>query len=285
MKFAIFICSHGRPECITVNALRNAGYTGDIYIVLDDEDETYKQYYSNHSDTNTYILQFNKESYVQKMDIGVSVVNAKRKVILYAKQACEDFADKLELDVFGIADDDFLGFRYRYESDGKLRSATVSDGFDKIIENYSQFLLDNWLCMTSVATNQMFMGGALTPEKISEFRVPYSFVFRNAHIPFEWKSELFEDVISATLRTQEGFFMMQLPFMQLNLKPLYAGASGGMTDAYQSVDFIKKLFPVVQYLPSCTKIATTASSVSYRLMKDNAFPKLISGKYKKSVVI
>lgn len=282
MKFAIFICSHGRPECITVKALRKAGYTGDIYIVLDNEDDTVQQYL-HHCRNNTHVIYFNKQSYVDHMDIGVSPKKAKRKVILYAKQACETFADALELDVFGIADDDFLGFRYRYEEAGKLRSATVSKDLDTVFENYSQFILDNWLCMTSVATNQMFMGGALTPERINEFRVPYSFVFRNAHIPFEWKSELFEDVISATLKTQEGFFMMQMPFMQLNLKPLYAGANGGMTDAYKSVDFIKKLFPVVQYLPSCTKIATTASSVSYRLMRDNAFPKLISGKYQKSV--
>jgi len=282
MKFAIFICSHGRPECITVKALRDAGYTGDIFIVLDDEDETHFEY-NVHENENTHILTFDKEWYVQHMDIGVSTVRAKRKVILYAKQACEDFANANDLDVFGIADDDFLGFRYRYEEDGRLKSVTVSENLDEVFNCYAQFLVHNWLCMTSVATNQMFMGGALTPEKISEFRVPYSFVFRNTHIPFEWKSELFEDVISATLKTQQGFFMMQMPFMQLNLKPLYAGANGGMTDAYQSVDFIKKLFPVVQYLPSCTKIATTASSVSYRLIRDNAFPKLLSEKHKKYV--
>jgi len=280
VKFAIFICSHGRPECTTVDALRNAGYRGKIYILLDDEDDRYKEYYRL-EDERTQVIIFHKQYFVDNSDIGVSAVKAKRKVILYAKQACEEFAKFQKLDVFGIADDDFLGFRYRYPEDGKLKSATVSTGLDAVFENYSQFLVDNNLCMTSVATNQMFMGGELDAERISGFRVPYSFVFRNTAIPFEWKSELFEDVISATLKTQQGYFMMQMPFMQLNLKPLYAGADGGMTEAYQSVDFIKKLFPVVQYLPSCTKIATTSNSVSYRLMKDNAFPKVVSSKYKK----
>ena len=38
--FAVFILTHGRPDnVITYNTLKKAGYTGDIYIVIDNEDK------------------------------------------------------------------------------------------------------------------------------------------------------------------------------------------------------------------------------------------------------
>jgi hypothetical protein len=37
--FCIFILCHGRPEIqSTFNSLKNQGYTGKIFIVIDDED-------------------------------------------------------------------------------------------------------------------------------------------------------------------------------------------------------------------------------------------------------
>ena len=42
--FACIVISHGRPECSTVNVLRECGYSGKIYIVVDDEDKTLPDY-------------------------------------------------------------------------------------------------------------------------------------------------------------------------------------------------------------------------------------------------
>ena len=42
--FACIVISHGRPECSTVKVLRDCGYTGKIYIVVDDEDKTLPDY-------------------------------------------------------------------------------------------------------------------------------------------------------------------------------------------------------------------------------------------------
>ena len=40
-NFAAFILTHGRPEHVyTYKTLRSQGYTGQIYIVIDDEDPT-----------------------------------------------------------------------------------------------------------------------------------------------------------------------------------------------------------------------------------------------------
>ena len=47
-KFAIFILTHNRPDnVITYNTLKVSGFTGDIYIVIDNEDKSSEKYYNN----------------------------------------------------------------------------------------------------------------------------------------------------------------------------------------------------------------------------------------------
>lgn len=47
-KFAVFILSYGRPNnIITLNTLKKCGYTGEWYIVIDNEDDTADEYYKN----------------------------------------------------------------------------------------------------------------------------------------------------------------------------------------------------------------------------------------------
>ncbi|EFN6257501.1 hypothetical protein FVI12_21595 [Escherichia coli] len=42
--FCAFILTHGRPDkVLTYRTLRRAGYTGKIFIVVDDEDKTRKR--------------------------------------------------------------------------------------------------------------------------------------------------------------------------------------------------------------------------------------------------
>ena len=48
--FACIVISHGRPECNTVKVLRECGYTGKIYIVVDDEDKTLPDYIERYGD-------------------------------------------------------------------------------------------------------------------------------------------------------------------------------------------------------------------------------------------
>lgn len=51
-NFAVFILSNNRPDnVITFNSIRKAGYTGKIYIIIDNEDKM----------SDKYIKKFGKE--------------------------------------------------------------------------------------------------------------------------------------------------------------------------------------------------------------------------------
>lgn len=278
MNYAIFICTHGRPdEQHTLKALRKAGYTGKIILVVDDEDDTVPELMLKTYD-DAEIVRFCKQHYIDTVDIGRS--DAKRKAILYAKCACEDVAKERNLDAFVIADDDITDFRFRYESDDKLLTQYVTKNMDVIIESYLTFILDCNVCMTSFGTNQMFMGGRISDERKGEFRIPYNFLFRNTSISFNWISEMNEDTISV-LAEHGNKYMIQLPFIKLEMKELMAGAKGGMTEFYNQMTTGTRIGTILMYSPSNVKYIATAKKITHAIKKDNAFPKLISSSIKR----
>lgn len=65
--FACIIISHGRPECSTVKVLRECGYTGKIYIVVDDEDKTLPDYVERYG---ADVHVFHKEEDFDTGDLG-----------------------------------------------------------------------------------------------------------------------------------------------------------------------------------------------------------------------
>ena len=43
-NFAVFILTHGRPDnVITYNTIKSSGYTGRIFIIIDNEDKKQKE--------------------------------------------------------------------------------------------------------------------------------------------------------------------------------------------------------------------------------------------------
>ena len=134
-KTAVFILTHGRADrVLTYGALRKYGYTGDIYLIIDDEDDQEDRYRELYGDK---VKQFCKEKYLQKsMCINP---DKPRKVILYARNACFDIAKELGITHFIEMDDDYDTFRFRYEKNGLLTSKWVYN-LDAIIQTFFDFM-------------------------------------------------------------------------------------------------------------------------------------------------
>lgn len=118
--FAIFILTHGRPTAQhTMSTLINLGYSGTIYLVVDDTDNTLNDY------LNTYdnVIVFDKNHYINSIDVATN--NPMFKSILYGKCAAEDIAKELGLKAFAVVDDDLVGFRFRYAEDNSLKSLRI----------------------------------------------------------------------------------------------------------------------------------------------------------------
>jgi hypothetical protein len=87
--FAAFILTHGRPDnVITYRSLQKFGYTGQVYIVIDNEDKTA----DNFKD---------------------------RRSIVFARNAVFDLARQVGVRYFIQLDDDYTDFRYKFDANGK----------------------------------------------------------------------------------------------------------------------------------------------------------------------
>lgn len=272
MSSAVLICTHGRPnKQYTYNAIREAGYTGLVYLIVDDEDPSIDKL---NSSLGYNIVQFCKQEYINTIDIGYSSSSAKRSAILYAKCACEDFAEKMRFDNFIIADDDITGFRYRYEKDGHLLSVPVTKNMDKIITEYYNVMNRADIIATSFGDVRAYIGG-----QVKESRLPYNFVFRNGYYRFDWKAEMYEDTVSPIFNNIRGKYTVQFPQVQYMMKEVDAKEDGGMREIYDTLSIFKRAFVAKIFSPTCIKLAN--NKVGFELQQDKAFPKLISSTFKK----
>ena len=113
--FAAFILTHGRPhKVITYETLKRAGYTGKIYIVIDNEDEWAEQYREVYGDK---VLMFDKADIAARFDEGDNFND--RRAIFYARNACFELAVQVGVKHFIQLDDDYKNFRYRIDGDGQ----------------------------------------------------------------------------------------------------------------------------------------------------------------------
>lgn len=277
MKSAIFICTHGRPDKqITLKALRDSGYTGKIYLVLDNEDESLAQYHSNLGMCDDFIF-FDKQGIIDMTNTTSYPPN--RKTILYAKNACEIMAKRHNLDCFAMCDDDIPGFRYRYIENGSCKSLKITQNMDDIINAYMQFILSTDIVATSFGMAQFYFAGenCFSPESMLKWRVPYTFVFRNARHKVDWVSDYGEDITTAIECANQGKFMMASPFVQMNLSPMGVG-DGGMVELH------KDTFKLAEYghvwHPTSEQIRYYKDHWMSTIKRECAFPMLISSSRK-----
>lgn len=146
--FACIVISHGRPECSTVKVLRECGYTGEIYIVVDDEDKTLPDYIERYG-ADVHI--FHKEENFDTGDLGGS-----KACGVFARNQCLKVAEKNRLTYYLELDDDLESLTYRYNDDGHLRGIKAFRIADNKVSEYSTW--DNEKLAEELSDIMMDMG-------------------------------------------------------------------------------------------------------------------------------
>ena len=154
-NFAVFILSHGRADnVITINTLREIGYTGKIYIIVDNEDEQIEKYRKIQDVED--IIVFNKLEEMKKTDTADNYKD--HRLVVYARNKCHDIARDLNLDYFLELDDDYTGFGIRYDKDGTLKRAKIKNA-DKLFDDFIKFLDISGALTVAFAQGGDYIGG------------------------------------------------------------------------------------------------------------------------------
>lgn len=278
--FAVFICTHGRPNAQhTYNTLRKCGYTGRIYLVLDNTDNSIQEY-ANNFDAEE-ILIFDKNYYINsdRFDNGDNKLHA--KCILYAKRAVEDIARLMNFRFFAIADDDIVNFVIRYPQGNKLATYEIQD-FDTVLDNYISLLTD---CTAAVGFGiaLSYFKGIKTFEyqNLCKRILPYQFVIRNSSVAVNWQSWMCEDDITELQSSAVGNIWLSVPYVAQQIKPIgSSNNAGGMVEQYRDFDTYTLKFNIIKYCPRKTYISYDGSKYVLRKQTNNCFPKIISERFR-----
>jgi hypothetical protein len=285
-KSAIFILSNGRPNTvITRKVLKQSGYVGKIYIVVDNEDPTVEQYKKKFKDE---VIVFSKKDYVSKFDIMDNFEG--NKVIVYARNACYDIARDLGLDYFFEYEDDYVSFNYRYVDKKMLKSLGVKN-LNEVLDAMIECLVNTNSTTIAFAQGGDFIGGAGSfAGNTFKRKAMNSFCFKVNKDPLDdclFIGRMNDDVNTYLTQGSIGKLFFQISSVMLVQKATQSNP-GGNTEAYKiSGTYIKSFYSVVA-APSCCRISvlgTVAKRIHHRITWVNAVPLIIREEYKKKVVV
>lgn len=279
-NFAAFILTHGRPDhVVTYDSLRNRGYTGKIYFVIDNEDKTADQYFEKFGDQ---VLVFDKLAESKTFDTADNFND--RRAIVYARNVCFKLAKELGIDYFIQLDDDYTNFQYRYNENNEYDYKGIRD-LDTVFSIMLDFLIDTGVKSFAMAQGGDFIGGA---ESTSSKYITLKRKCMNTFIcstknPFTFLGAINEDVNTYTREASTGALFFTTTQVSIVQKQTQSN-SGGMTDIYLDGGTYKKSFYTILYMPSSVKIAPMGDvhpRLHHRISWNNTVPRILDEKYKK----
>ena len=284
-NFAVFILTHGRPNKVkTYKTLRKSGYTGKIYLLIDDQDKTideYRKYY-----TDKEIIVFSKE---EARKITPTVFNHKmNQTAVFARNYNFIAAKKLKLDYFLQLDDDYQQFDY--SSNEKNCYATKNNtitNIDDVINSVLKFLEKTNIKTIAMAQSGDFLGGAhsnvgkLIPQnKFSRKAMNAFFCKTNNKVNF--LAELNDDVNTYVKWGNLGKLFLTIPKLRLH-QEITQKTKSGFTESYKKYGTYIKSFFTVMHNPSSIKVNHMGKNrrFHHKIIWKNTVPEIISYKYKK----
>lgn len=279
--FVTFILTHGRPEKVyTLEALKRAGYTGRIILVIDNEDNKANEYYQRYGEDN--IVMFDKVKKSQEFDTIDR--GSDRRSIVYARNACFDIAKQLGYKYFLELDDDYTNFRQRFVKDnGEFGSWYLRD-FDAVVDGMIEFLESSGALTVAFAQTGDFIGGSgskVFKDKLA--RKAMNSFFCKTDNKFDFIGRINEDVNTYVNLGSKGYLFFTVSDMSLDQTQTQSN-SGGMTELYLTAGTYVKSFFTVICNPSSVKLYTVGSShkrIHHSIDWDKTVPKIISSSYKK----
>lgn len=279
--FCVFILTHGRPNnVVTIKTLRKAGYTGQIKLIIDNEDETAEQYYNNFGKEN--VIMFNKESVSKTFDEGDNFDD--RRTITYARNACFNIAKKIGKRYFIQLDDDYKKFAFRPFFWGVEKDDPSIKDLDAIFNIFLEFYKKTNFLSIAFAQGGDFIGGRHGAAYIGAVKrkCMNSFIC-SINRPFKFIGRFNEDVNTYTTLGSRGNLFLTVHLCSLSQKTTQSN-DGGITELYKKFGTYVKSFTTVMMQPSSVKISMINSSnsrIHHKISWENTVPCIINQKYKK----
>lgn len=274
-EFAVIIPTHGRADRVfTHESLRKSGYTGDIFLLCDDEDKELNQYKKRYGDK---VLVFSKDEYAGKFDKMDNFGN--KACVVYARNAIYDAAKSVGLKYISVADDDYTCFQYRITPDGGYYGKNIKNA-DEVFSVYLDFLIESGIDTICFAQGGDYIGGSENQKVVDGFKTSRKMMnlyFFDVNKPLEFKGTINEDLTSSVTEGRVGKIILTSYMNSITQKETQSNA-GGLTEIYLEVGTYVKSFYSVIAAPSCVQVAPMGDSslrLHHAVKWKHAVPKII----------
>lgn len=285
-KFAVFILSHGRANSVySYDSLLKHGYTGNIYVVIDNEDrqaDLYRQKYGGK------VIEFDKTRYAKNVDACDNF--DKRNSVVYARNYCFKIAKEMGITHFLQLDDDYTRYQWSLDSQGKYQTSKNSiTCLDDVFSSCLDLLDRTDFISVAFAQDGDFIGGDIGAQimrlhkKQSIYRKAMNSFFFKSNSDVVFRGRVNDDVNLYVECGRRGQLFATIPNVRLS-QPLTQVNSGGCTDIYKEMGTYVKSFYSVMVAPSCVKIAAIGVAnrrIHHRVIWKHACPMIISEKHRK----
>lgn len=270
-NFGVFIFCWGRPEFAnTVKSLRRCGYTGNIYYLLDDLDETRFRYIEKYGKENCFV--FNKKEVAKRSDAMNNLGDLAST--LYVSNAMFEAAKYFKLDYFAAMCDDYTAFSHKRKKERRTRR------LDDVLYAIVGFLRKT----KSVSCVAMAQGGDFATENkpMCKRKVMNSFICATDRA-FEFKGAMNDDVNMYVYNGVRGKVYLTYNRFMLHQPPTQV-IEGGLSDVYKKYGTYTKSFYSVMLWPSGVKVAMMGIKnprVHHKIDYNATVPQIIREDYKK----
>ena len=276
----VFILSHGRPDSmLTHDLLRSQGYTGEIFVVIDDEDETGPRY---HERFGSNVLVFSKTEMSSTVDTMENRPN--HRGVVYARNACWRLAKEVGFRYFMTFDDDCNTLGMRINEKGHYGWWPVRD-LDSLFDSMIQYF--ETIPALSIALSQGgdHMGGAsgrLGKSNMLLRKAMCSFLC-SVDRPFEFPGRTNEDTNMYVSEGRRGALFFTIGRLQVNSGTTQKNA-GGLTDLYRQFGTYEKSMYSVLISPSSVTVrpmGRTSMRLHHSVSWDSTAVKIVHERYRK----
>lgn len=277
-NYAVFILSHGRAESIsTVRMLENGNYTGEWFVVIDDEDEEANLYYEKFGE---HVIQFCKKEIAEKTD--TCDMDDDRRVGVFARNFIIDEAKRRGYKYHLQLDDDFNSIDYRYIVKDKLKAKKCTQ-FDKLFDAFAEYLESADITWLSFGVSSFYMGGVNPNVEAGLIRKTVCSFFINTYKTPYFFCRMNDDITTNAVWTSRGRIMFSVMPVQMEMKGTQQ-VDGGMTEIYKENGTYRKSYYTVMAAPSFSIIACQGvrdMRLHHEIRWDYCAPKILNESLKK----
>lgn len=280
-NFCAFILSHGRANNVkTYETLRRQGYTGDIYIVVDDEDKSIEEYRQNYGDE---VIVFSKDEAAKYCDPMDNFND--RRTPLYARNYLWTIAERLGVKNFIELDDDYSDFIFKYNNKREFVARIQITSLDDIFDILVDFIKKTPTTCIAMAQGGDYIGGpnGMFGKKIFLRRKVMNTFVCDVSKKFYFRGIFNDDVNAYIFSGNIGMLMFTNNILCVQ-QPQTQQNAGGITETYKKFGTYVKSFYSVMLKPSFARISVLGQvdmRIHHAIKWKYAVPKIIDEKYKK----